>query len=211
MGVELMRMGTGWVRVVLTVGAFAAATLMGCGAIGGRNTLPSTVTLELPDGTTVEVEQGGGAASLANTTWQFYRTNSSGQSLAFAQITFGAEGNLERFDNNTFASAIFGDTILFDGQIHATTQQGLSYSAATFGAETSDATGFTFEGQLAAFAAGIPAATATATAVASYDPDDPDTVIGTFNFSSHVTIASIPGGDVEDEFPFVGRRVNDQE
>jgi len=202
-----MRSRTRWVRMGLAIGAFAAATLIGCGVNGGRGTLPSTITLELPDGTSVEVSQGGGAASLANSTWQFYRTNSAGQSLAFATISFGPEGNLERFDNNTFASEIFGDTIVFDGTVHATNQQGLSYSAATFGAETSDASGFTFEGRLAAFAAGIPAATATATATASYDVDDPDTVIGTFSFSSQVTIASIPDANTEDEFPFVGRRV----
>lgn len=204
-----MRIESRWVRLTLAAGTFTVAVLAGCGSSGGPGTLPSTITLELPDGTSVEVEQGGGAASLANSSWRFFRTTSSGQSLAFATVSFGSEGNLERFDNNTFASEIFGDSIVFDGAIHATTQQGLSYSAATFGAETSDATGFTFEGRLSAFAAGIPAANATAAATASYDADDPDTVIGTFTFSSHVTIASIPGGDVEDEFPFVGRRVTD--
>lgn len=202
-----MKIETRWVRWTLAAVTFSAVVLAGCGSGGGAGTLPSTITIDLPDGTSVEVEQGGGAASLANTTWQFFRVASSGQGLAFATISFGPEGNLERFDDNTFASEIFGDTILFDGAVHTTAQQGLSYSAATFGAETSDATGFTLEGRLSAFAAGIPAANATASATASFDGDDPDTVIGTFTFESHVTIASIPGGDVEDEFPFVGRRV----
>jgi len=180
-------------------------SLAGCGS-AQRSGLPETVTIELPDGTTVEAEQGAGAASLADSRWEFFRTSSSAQALAFVTITFGPEGNLESFENNTIAAEIFGDTIVFDGQRHSTTQQGLQYAAATFGAETVDATGFAFEGRLTAFAVGIQAANGTATASATYVPDDPDTVVGTFTFSTRVTIASIPGADMDDEFAFVGHR-----
>ncbi len=183
----------------------------GCGSFSfGASGLPESVTLELPDGSMVEVEQGAGAPSLADSTWQFFQTTSSGQSLPFVTITFGPDGNLERFENNTIASEIFGDTILFDGQRHTTTQKGLQYAATTFGAETSDASGFTFEGRLSAFAGGLQAATATATAVATYDADDPDTVVGRFEFSTRVTISAIPNGNTDAAFAVVGRRVTEE-
>ena len=191
---------------------FAASlslSVMGCGS---RSTgLPESVTLELPDGTTVEAEQGDGVPSLANSQWEFFRSSSSAQSIAFVTINFGPDGNLESFEENTIAQEIFGDTIQFDGQRHNTAQKGLQYAAATFGAETADAGGFAFEGRLTAFAAGFEAARATATATATFDPDDPDTIEGTFTFSTRVTITSIPEGDMDDEFAFVGRRVTDEE
>jgi len=200
--------------VGLRQGLVAAACLsfsfVGCGSSASTD-LPKTVTLELLDGTIIEVEQGAGAASLANSQWQFFQTSPSAQALAFVTVNFGPEGNLKSFENNTIAQEIFGDTIVFDGQRHNTTQQGLQYAAATFGAETGDATGFTFEGRLAAFAAGIEVATATATTTAAYDANDPDTVEGTFTFSSRVTISSIPDGDTDFAFTFVGRRVTGAE
>jgi hypothetical protein len=183
-------------------------SLAGCGS-AQRSGLPETVTIELPDGTTVEADQGAGAPSLADSRWEFFHTSSSAQGIAFVTITFGAEGNLESFEDNTIAPEIFGDTIVFDGQRHSTAQQGLQYAAATFGAETADATGFAFEGRLTAFAAGIQAAKGTATASATYDPDDPDTVVGTFTFSTRVTIASIPDANMDDEFAFVGHRLTE--
>jgi hypothetical protein len=186
-------------------------TVCGCGSFSlGGSGLPESITIELPDGSTVEVEQGAGAPSLANSTWQFFQTTSSGQSLPFVTITFGPDGNLERFEENTIATEIFGDTIVFDGRRHNTAQKGLQYSAATFGAETTDASGFTFEGRLAAFAAGIQAATGTANATATYDADDPNTVLGTFSVSTRVTIASIPNGNLDLEFAFVGRRLPEE-
>jgi hypothetical protein len=197
--------------LLFTALVFAASlgpSLGGCGS-AQRSGLPETVTIELPDGTTVEAGQGTGAPSLANSRWEFFQSSSSAQGLAFVTIIFGPEGNLESFQNNTIAQEIFGDTIVFDGQRHSTTQQGLSYAAATFGAETADATGFAFEGRLTAFAAGIQAANGTATATASYDPNDPDTVVGTFTFSTRVTIASIPDANIDDEFAFVGHRVTE--
>jgi hypothetical protein len=195
-------------RNVLVFTAAFGFSLAGCGS-AQRSGLPETVTIELPDGTTVEADQGAGVASLANSRWEFFRTSSSAQALAFVTIIFGPEGNLESFEDNTIAPEIFGDTIVFDGQRHSTTRQGLQYAAATFGAETADATGFAFEGRLTAFAAGIQAAKGTATASATYDPDDPDTVVGTFTFSTRVTIASIPDANMDDEFAFVGHRLTE--
>lgn len=178
------------------------------GACGG-NGLPSEVTIELPDGTEVSTTLGSGVISLADTTWDFYRVANTGQGIAFVRVQFGSQGELAMFENNTIASSIFGDTIIFDGQRHNTSQVGLQYAAATFGAETADATGFTFEARLTGFAAGLEAATATATAVAEFDPDDPDTVMGTFTFTSRVTLLDIPEGNIDDEFSFVGQRVVD--
>lgn len=180
----------------------------GCGA--NRGTLPSTILVELPDGTTAEVDQGAGAASLADTQWAFFRAAGAQQGMAFVTINFGPDGSLQSFENNTIASDIFGSTLLFDGVQHSTTQPGFSYVASTYGAETSDGTGFAFEGRLAAFAAGIQAGTATATATGTLDPDDPNTMTGTFAFSTEITLPiEIPGAEVDDEFPFIAHRVVD--
>jgi hypothetical protein len=195
-------------RKVTVFAASVSLSLVGCGSRGSTG-LPETVTLELLDGTIIEVEQGTGAASLANSQWQFFRTSPSAQALAFVTINFGPDGELESFEDNTIAQEIFGDTILFDGQRHNTAQQGLQYAAATYGAESVDASGFAFEGRLTAFFAGIQAANGTATATATFDADDPDTVLGTFTFSTRVTLASIPGGNTDDEFTFEGRRVTE--
>ncbi len=58
------------------VPAFAFLALTGCG-LGGGNDLPPSVTVELPDGTTVEADKGDGVPSLKNSTWDFSRTASS--------------------------------------------------------------------------------------------------------------------------------------
>lgn len=163
------------------------------------------MTIVLPDGTSVEAERGSGAPSLANSQWQFFQVE--GLAGAFVTVNFGPDGNLESFEDNTIASGIFGDSIIFDGQRHSTRQQGVQYAAATYGAETADAGGFAFVGRLSAFFSGVKVASGTATATATFDPNDPDTVFGTFTFSTRVTISSVPGGNVDDEFEFIGRRV----
>ncbi len=188
-----------------TLTAITVFTLAGCGA--GKNNLPSTVTVELPDGTTVEVEPGSGIASLADSQWQFFRTAAAGQGLPFLTIVFGADGNLESFEDNTIAAEIFGSSIRFDGSRHDTTQKGLQYAASTYGAETSDGSGFAFEGRMTAFAAGIQAGTAELTAAGTFDPDDADTMIGVFTFSTRVTLISIPEANQDEEFPFIAHRV----
>ena len=184
----------------------ALALLVGCGATA--TSLPSVVTVELPDGSTVEADQGSGVPSLEDSKWEFFRTAGNLQGAAFVTVVFDDDGALSRFENNTIASEIFGNTILFDGKRHNTTRQGLQYAAATYGAETADASGFAFEGHLEAFAGGLSAANATAIASAEFDPNDPDIVRGTFSFSSRVTLLNIPEGDQDDEFSFFGRRVD---
>ena len=187
-------------RRVVVVCGLTTLLLAGC---WGRNVLPSTVIIELPDGSTVEVDEGGGAESLANTAWQFFRGSG-----IFLTIRFGPDGNLAAFENNTIAPEIFGSTILFDGDVHDTAQGGFTYVASTYGAETSDGTGFSFEGRLAVFVAGIQAGSATATATGTFDPDDPDTMTGTFAYSTELTLPfEIPGAEQEAEFEFIAHRV----
>ena len=183
---------------------FALSLMAGCGA---NSKPPSSITVELPDGTTETVKIGAGAPSLANSRWYFYRTAGSAQAGAFATVVFGPDGNLEAFENNTLASNIFGTEIIFDNTRRATKQAGLSYIAATYGAETSDGNGFAFEGRLIAFAAGIQAGFGTATAAATFDEDDPDTVRGIFTFTTEVTLISLPEANQDEEFNFVGERV----
>ena len=182
--------------------------LTGCGS---GSSVPSSVPVTLPDGTTVNVTMGAGVDTLADTEWGFYHAAGGARGAAFVTVRFDSNGSLAGFENNTIASGIFGDTILFDGQTHATSQPGLSYAAATYGAETSDSMGFTFEGRLTAFAAGFEAAAVTATATAEFDPDDPNTVHGTFAFTSEVLMFEemFPEGNMEDEFPFRGVKVVD--
>ena len=202
-------------RNVLRIGRLVALPALACFALtgcGSRSNVPSSVPVTLPDGTTVNVTMGAGVISLADTEWGFYRAVGNTPGAAFVRVRFDSEGSLAAFEDNTIASQIFGSTILFDGQTHATSQAGLSYAAATYGAETSDSTGFTFEGRLTAYAAGFEAAVVTATAMAEFDPDDPDTVRGTFAFTSEVLMFAemFPQGNMDDEFPFIGIKVVDE-
>jgi len=186
----------------------AVALLAVTGCFSRSNSLPSTIIVELPDGTTVEVEQGDGVPSLADSSWDFYRTAGEAQSTAFVTVIFGPEGALEAFENNTIASELLGPTILFDGERHETSQEGFEYAATTFGAGTADGTGFSFEGRFTAFYAGLKVGEGEATATGTFDPDDPDVMTGTFYYATEVTLPiPIEGGDQEDEFPFIARRV----
>jgi len=184
-------------------------SLIGCAKPNGA--VPDTVLVELPDGTTATATLGAGVASLADSTWEFYVTGqvnpAPAQATPFVVISFGPAGELTRFEHNTFASEIFGDTIYFDGQQHNTSQTGLSYTAGTYGAETSDATGFAFVGRLTAFAAGFNAANATATASGTFDANDPNTLTGEFSFSVVITIPSVPQTNTDAAFSYIAHRV----
>lgn len=184
---------------------FALVVIGGCGG----NDLAQSATIELPDGTTQDATLGSGVVSFANSRWQFFQTGPSSQGAAFATIRFGPDGELEAFEENTIASNIFGNTILFDGERHPTNQQGLSYEAGTYGAATADARGFAFEGAVTAFAAGLQAASATASAQGEFQNDDINTVRGTFEFSSRVTLLDIPEGNIDMSFEFIGQRVEE--
>lgn len=190
-----------------------AAMFLGAGCGNKPGQVPDTVTVELPDGTTSTVTLGAGVPSLSSSTWEFFITgepdSSSAQSLPFLVISFGPEGELTQFDENSLAPEIFGDTIYFDGQSHSTNQAGLSYVAGTYGAETADATGFSFVGKLSALAAGFPAANATATASGTFEPDDPDTMSGIFEFSVRATVDFIPNVDMDEAYTFIAHRVTE--
>jgi len=185
--------------------------MSGCGA-AAANAIPDATTVELPDGTTQEVSLGAGVASLADSTWTFNQDLGNGQFIRFATIAFGPEGNLTSFENNTLAPEIFGDTLFFDGEVHATSQQGLSYTAGTFGAETNDATGFAFEGQVAAFFAGFQIATGEANASGTFDPDDPDRMTGTVSIKTEVnlplgiTLPGVEDANIDETFEFFATR-----
>lgn len=185
-----------------------AIILIAAGCNAGTNGLPTTIEVELPDGTTVNVEAGGGAAKLADSTWDFINTANAGQGLPFVRIVFGENGNLSRFENSLLTQDVFGADVVFDGQRRATQQKGLEYAANTFGAQTADGTGFSFEGRLTAFFAGIQVGLGTASAIGTFDPDDPDTMTGTFTFTSSLTIPiEIPNAEQDIEFTFVARRI----
>ena len=183
---------------------FGLCAMVGCGA---RQDVPSDVTVELPDGTEVRATLGSGVVSLADTEWDFFHVAPSGQGAPFVRLCFGPNGELASFENSTIAQGIFGSTVLFDGVRHNTTQAGLQYVAATYGAETADSTGFAFEGRMTAFAAGLEAAHATASAIGEFDADDANVMRGIFTFSSRVTLLDYPEGNQDSELSFLGRRV----
>lgn len=195
----------------LVLAGLLAAFGSGCG--NRQGSVPQTVTVQLPDGTTSTVTLGAGVPSLADSSWEFYVTgeveSSSAQSLPFLVISFGSEGELTRFEDNSLAPEIFGDTIYFDGDTHATNQPGLSYVAGTYGAETSDATGFSFVGKLSALAAGFTAANATATAMGTFDADDPDTMTGELSFTVRATVDFIPNANMDEAVTFIAYRVTE--
>ena len=195
------------------VAAVVPVALTGCGSSGTG--LPSTVAVTLPDGTEVTVERGAGAASLADSVWQFFRTADNAQGAAFLTLRFGPAGELERFEDNTIAQEILGSTVIFDNTRRDTGIPGLEYAAATFGAETSDATGFSFEARLNVFAPVIGAvASGNANATGVRDPDDPDMMSGTFSFdftvsslASSVLGDSISEDDLSGNFSFIAQRL----
>ncbi len=191
--------------VALSLDLMMILVVTGCGSNG---TLPSTVILELPDGTTVEVDAGTGVPSLADSSWAFLRISDTGQEILFVTVVFGAEGNLVAFEDNTFSQDILGDTIVFDGSRQPTSLDGVEYAATTFGAATVDGTGFAFEGQFSVFYLGLNVGGGEAGAVGTFDADDPDTITGTFSFSMELTIPiEIPGANQSDSFSFVAHRV----
>lgn len=197
-------------KQAILAGVLALVWISGCG--NRNNAVPDSVSVQLPDGTSTDVVLGAGVPSLAGSTWEFFVTGTldqpAGQSIPFVVITFGANGELTQFDGNTIAPEIFGDTIYFDGENHSTNQQGLSYTAGTYGAETSDASGFTFVGKLTAFAAGFTAANATITATGTFDANDPDTMSGEFTFSVRATVDFIPNANMDEGYAFIAHRVS---
>jgi hypothetical protein len=201
------------IRVALFIVVPVAFVMLtaGCGVRGGS--LPDSVTIELPDGSTTSATLGSGVARLADTTWEFFVTAGPEQAAPFVKITFGPLGNLETFDDNTIAADIFGSQLIFDGQRHSTTVSGITYTAGTYGAETSDANGFAFEGRLNAFAAGFLVARGNASASGNFDPDNPDLMTGTFSFEFEVTVSvpGVPETSGNETFGFIAHRVVDQE
>lgn len=183
--------------------AFSLLAPAGCGSRGSN--LPAALTVMLPDGTEERVTMGSGVATLADTEWDLYAVAENAQVAPFVRVRFNANGSLHSFDNNTIAREVFGSQILFDGQRHRTNQFGLDYAAATYGAETLDASGFAFTAKLTAYAAGlVEAAQVTAKASGNFDAEDPCIIRGTFNYSIRVKISSIPTPPAVEPFSFIG-------
>lgn len=97
--------------------------------------------------------------------------------------------------------------ILFDGEKHETAMSRVAYAASTYGAETVDGSGFVFAGRMTAWYGPIVVGEATATATATFDPDDPNTMTGTFAFTTELTFFEIPEAEIDEEFFFVAHKV----
>lgn len=191
-------------RIGLVGALFVGMTMIGCGL--GAPALPASLTVELPDGEERVAQIGSGPVSLANSEWAFFR-GSSPSGTQFVRLIFDENGGIESFQDNTIAREIFGDTIILDGARHNTTQQGLTYVAGVYGAETTSGDGIAFEVRIKGFAAGIEAATGSASASATFTNEDHTEMNGTFAFSTAVTITDIPGANQSDEFEFTAIRI----
>lgn len=179
----------------------------GCGAASSG--LPDAVTITLPDGTETQATLGSGVVTLADTRWQFFATSGASQGLPFVTIRFDEDGNLAAWEDNTIASSVLGDTVLFDGQKHNTNQPPLAYAAATYGASTSDASGFAFEGRFTGYAATFTVATGEATASGTFDPDDPNVMTGSFSYAITILVdfPGVPTDGLDAEFTFIAHKV----
>lgn len=195
-----------WIGVVAGT-LFVGMTTIGCG-LGGP-VLPTSLKIELPGGEEQVAQIGSGPVSLADSEWAFFR-GSSPSGTQFVRLIFDEDGGIESFQDNTIAREIFGDTIILDGQRHNTAQQGLSYVAGVYGAETASGDGIAFEVRIKGFFAGIDAATGSASASATFTNEEHTEMNGTFAFSIVVTIADIPGGNQSDEFEFTAMRIVEQ-
>lgn len=189
---------------LVAVALVSTSVMFGCGAGGS---FPETLPLELLDSTVIDATLGGGAPSLANSEWVFYRRNANGDRGALLlRIPFGPEGNLVSFEDNTLATQVFGQTIILDGQKHDTAQEGLSYAAATYGGESESGLGFA--AQLTAYYSVLQVAEGEASAIGEFL--DEDTIVGTFSFNVEVSdlAESFVGSDMsqEDEFEFIAYR-----
>ncbi len=189
--------------VFMLAAAFVLTLMVGCAG----PSLPQSLEVELPDGSKVEAEIGTGPASLANSEWEVYRVSSTGQAAPFVTLVFDENGSITKFEDNTIAPEIFGDTIILDGQRHSTAQAGLSYSAGVYGADTEDGTEIALETRIKGFAAGIQAATVEARVAGTYTDDTRTSMTGVFSYKS-VVPNFIPNGNVEDEFNFRADRAD---
>jgi len=175
--------------------------LPGCGG----SSLPDRVTVEFPDGSTTVATIGSGPASLANSEWAVFRAGATGAGAQFLRLVFDEDGGIKEFADNSISPEIFGDTIYLDGQVHATAQQGLTYTAGVYGAESADGREIAFEVRLKGFFASITAATGEVSASAIRIGDD--TMEGTFYYKTEVTLIDMPEANAEETFDFVAERL----
>ena len=187
--------------VLLVTMLIVLPALTGCGG----SSLPDQVTVEFPDGSTAVATVGSGPASLANSEWAVYRANAAGRGAQFVRLVFDDDGGIEEFADNSISPEIFGDTIYLDGEVHATAQQGLTYSAGVYGAESADGQEIAFEVRLKGFFGGLTAATGEASANAIRMGDD--TLEGTFHYKTEVTLIDMPEANAEETFDFVAERL----
>lgn len=196
----------------MTVSTAILVVLAGCA--GTSPGLPETLTVTLPDGTEVNVVQGAGAPSLKNSAWKFFRAGENAQGAQFLTLRFGPNGELTRFEDNTIAEEILGSTVIFDGEKHNTGIPNIEYAGATFGAETADATGFSFEALLNVFAPIVgEVASGNANATGTFDRNDADRMTGTFSFdftlsslATSVLGDNISEDDLSGNFNFTAER-----
>lgn len=189
-------------RTGTTIALCSVGLLLLAGCSGGG--LPSSIELELPDGTVVSAEQGSGVPSLAEKSIVVYRlVGDNRQTTPALILELNENGSIESIADNTLAADVFGDELILDGARHNTTQSGLTYAAATYGAEDTTG-GLAFEMRLQAYFAGLSAAHGFANATGEYV--DEDTIEGTFTFVSEVTLlANSPiaeQGNQNDTFEF---------
>ena len=82
--------------ILVALMIFTLPTINGCGA--GGSALPSSVDVDLPDGTTTTAPVGSGPSSLANTEWALFRLGATTQGAQFVRLVFDEDGGIIEID-----------------------------------------------------------------------------------------------------------------
>jgi hypothetical protein len=186
---------------------FCVALIVGCGDPG----VPESMMLQLPDGSTVEADLGSGAATLANSTWQFVNATDTGSETLALTLSFGDDGELLGVADSPLLQPLFGDAIQLDGKRHATRQAGVQNAAGAYTTESEDGEEVAIGGLAIAYVAGIEGGKANVLAFATFDEGGTDILRGHVAFSTRVTLLEIEGADVNESLNFIGFRVGSAE
>ncbi len=116
---------------------------------------PDSMAVVLNSQTQLSVEAPiySGPPALANTTWAVYTEDpdapvaidldhpapATGRPMLVARIEFGPRGEILRIYENRFVRTTLPETILPDGQLHASEMPGASYVGAPYGGQIADA------------------------------------------------------------------------
>ena len=167
--------------------------------------LPATLEVPLPDGTTVTAPAHSGPPSLANTTWACYRAEAPNRGAFIVRVEFGSDGRVLRFfDNAAYFPDVLGSELIPDGKTHPAAVPALVYVAESYGGE--NASGFGFAAPLKLFLGPIQIGSGLSYAFGEVVGDRID---GTFGYRTVLEAGSpldVGPGRFSDEYGFYAIR-----